>query len=415
MLKKEKTKTLIRLFAISIGLISINCYGQWTELTSGTLNYLYDVHFPVIDTGYVVGGYGTILKTTNGGTSWTSINIGVTHDIRTAHFFDSKTGIIAGDSSVFMKTTDGGLNWTYHTVPLPVGATGTVINDIHFPTPNVGYAGAKLLPSGGVIFKTTNGGDSWDTLSTNFYALRTIFCLASDTCFTMGYDPGFTDLYKTTDGNNWIVVDSLTGQDFECIFFTNSNTGYITGWYSTATYKTIDGGNTWSTLIPGASYDLYDLYFPSFDTGYGVGWSGNIVKTTNEGVNWTKQPVPDSTITFYSVYFTDNIIGYAVGTNGTILKTANGGETGINETPGYGNYKIYPNPFDNSATLTFDNSKKKNHTLTLYDKQGRLVRTITDITTDRVIIKKDNLTSGQYFFQLRNNRVVRANGKLTID
>lgn len=81
---------------------------------------------------------------------------------------------------------------------------------------------------------------------------------------------------------------------------------------------------------------------------------------------------------------------------------------------------IYPNPTSQPATLVFDNpivigSKKENRTLTLYDIQGRLVRTITDITEDKVTIEAKILTSGLYFLQLRTDKQIIATGKLIIE
>ena len=44
---------------------------NWTTQTSGTTLNLYETSFPDVNTGYVVGEGGRILKTTNGGTTWT--------------------------------------------------------------------------------------------------------------------------------------------------------------------------------------------------------------------------------------------------------------------------------------------------------------------------------------------------------
>ena len=74
--------------------------------------------------------------------------------------------------------------------------------------------------------------------------------------------------------------------------------------------------------------------------------------------------------------------------------------------------EIYPNPFNNSTTLFFANPKNQNHTVSLYDTQGRLVRTIANITADRVVIERKKLRSGLYFFQLHTDIEVRASGKL---
>ena len=90
--------------------------------------------------------------------------------------------------------------------------------------------------------------------------------------------------------------------------------------------------------------------------------------------------------------------------------------TGIDQLDEKGlEVKIYPNPTSQYTTLEFDNSRQENYTLTFYDLQGRLVRTINDITTSQVTIEKDDLTSGLYIFQLRTNRAVLFIGKLAIE
>ncbi len=76
---------------------------------------------------------------------------------------------------------------------------------------------------------------------------------------------------------------------------------------------------------------------------------------------------------------------------------------------------LFPNPFTNLTTLQFDNSKKENCTLTLYDLHGKLVRTINNITADKVEIERQSLASGLYFFQLRTDRQIISTGKLTIE
>ena len=76
---------------------------------------------------------------------------------------------------------------------------------------------------------------------------------------------------------------------------------------------------------------------------------------------------------------------------------------------------VYPNPLTDFTTLEFENLTRESHTLTLYDTQGQLVRTISNITSDKLIIRRKNLTSGLYILQLRNDKEVRANGKLAIN
>ena len=78
-------------------------------------------------------------------------------------------------------------------------------------------------------------------------------------------------------------------------------------------------------------------------------------------------------------------------------------------------FRIYPNPTDKTAILEFYNSKNENCTLKLYNTHGRLVQTITDITTDKVEIERKKLSNGLYFFELHTDRQIIANGKLIIE
>jgi len=87
----------------------------------------------------------------------------------------------------------------------------------------------------------------------------------------------------------------------------------------------------------------------------------------------------------------------------------------VSENEDLNNFKLFPNPMSDYSILEFNNSTNENHTLKLYDIQGRIVRTITAIKSNQVIIKKDNLNNGLYFFQLSTNKKIRITGKLMME
>ena len=89
---------------------------------------------------------------------------------------------------------------------------------------------------------------------------------------------------------------------------------------------------------------------------------------------------------------------------------------GVNESNSENlNLKIYPNPTNFTATIEFDNPTNQNCTLTIFDLRGQLVRTIKNITTDKVEIERQSLARGLYFFQLCTDRQIFATGKLTFE
>ncbi len=69
---------------------------------------------------------------------------------------------------------------------------------------------------------------------------------------------------------------------------------------------------------------------------------------------------------------------------------------------------IYPNPMRLSTTIEFENDRHENFTFILFNFNGQIVKTKSDITTGQIIIEKGDLNSGMYFFRLidRNNESV---------
>ena len=66
------------------------------------------------------------------------------------------------------------------------------------------------------------------------------------------------------------------------------------------------------------------------------------------------------------------------------------------------------------TTIAFENPRHLNHTLTIFNTQGGIVRSIPNITTGRVKVERKDLTAGLYFIRLRDENEIRAIGKLAI-
>lgn len=82
------------------------------------------------------------------------------------HFFNASTGVAVSYEAKIYKTTDNGVTWTMqYSNPIP----DQPFSHIFFTDANVGYVVGgstscvepSCVPSGGVIFKTIDGGDSW--------------------------------------------------------------------------------------------------------------------------------------------------------------------------------------------------------------------------------------------------------------
>src|SRR5882757_8644279 len=112
-------------------------------------NNLRGASFVDANTGTVVGEYGTIVRTTDGGNSWTIQVSGTTQNLWAVSFKDSNKGTAVGEGGTILGTTDGGANWVPQTSGTTLQLRGVSLSDA-----NTGSA----VGEGGTILRTTNGG-----------------------------------------------------------------------------------------------------------------------------------------------------------------------------------------------------------------------------------------------------------------
>lgn len=86
------------------------------KTTEGYKNFYYvyhsfpfnDIYATSQDTVYVVGVFGKIAKTVNGGLTWYIQNTGISSHLYTVYFLNNNTGYAVGDSGRILYTTNGG-------------------------------------------------------------------------------------------------------------------------------------------------------------------------------------------------------------------------------------------------------------------------------------------------------------------
>ena len=115
-------------------------------------NSLGSVKFINTSTGWAVGSLGTILRTTNGGTTWTLQLSGTTNNLSGVSFTDANNGTAVGNYGTIVRTTDGGANWNSQS-----SSTTNSLWSISFTDANNGTAVGR----GGTILRTTNGGGTF--------------------------------------------------------------------------------------------------------------------------------------------------------------------------------------------------------------------------------------------------------------
>ena len=215
-------------------------------------------------------------------------------------------------------------------------------NKIQFVNEFTGYiVGEDWNNHGGVILKTTDGGNNWMNLTADSLFPIEIFALSflnPNTGFVSGYS---MNIYKTTNGGlNWSYTQAPSSGNprYRAIQFLDENTGYIGGRYGRR-FKTTNGGITWDTLSE-AETQLYSIFFFNATTGFMGDAFRSIYKTSDGGLNWSTTILRDtsfsaSTYMITHIDFLNEMTGFvsgATGSNsrGAIFKTTNQGNNWIN-------------------------------------------------------------------------------------
>lgn len=229
--------------------------------------------------------------------------------------------LLFGNGSSVAISTDAGTNWN-------ITYVDTGFRDIYsatFVNENIGY----ICGTGGLLMKTTNGGQSWFAQNSNTsVTLWDVDFINADTGFVVGASG--TILYTTNGGNTWTLSNYGTTTLYK-VHFVNDTVGYI-GTASSTTgrlLKTTDGGASWQNItanITGLDGTVRGIHFIDLNTGWISNSTGKIYKTTDGGATGNiVYNIGSTTTTIYEVKFVDANNGFAITTNGRVLTTTDGG------------------------------------------------------------------------------------------
>ena len=105
-------KIIFTLFIIHCTLIIANAQTGWFWQNPVPQGHdLNSVKFINENTGWVVGEYGTIMKSTNKGINWTKQISTTTNNLYSIYIIDELKSLIVGDNGTILSTTNGGINW----------------------------------------------------------------------------------------------------------------------------------------------------------------------------------------------------------------------------------------------------------------------------------------------------------------
>ena len=267
---------------------------------------------------------------------------------------------------------------------------------------------------------------------------------------TWNYTSGFSDaLLLKVDGlgnMQWAKACGGASYDYGYSITQTSDGGFMMTGETTSfgalgadlfSVKTNSIGNLqWSKMYGGAANeDNWSSGVQTTDGGYALGilggsfGSGNgdfyFLKTDNSGNSGCNQNSIGAVLNTWTcavISPADTIS--SGGIKSAITTTVNNPATmtstlcvatGLFEQTNNFVYNLFPNPMTNSAILKFENLSNESHSLRLYNTNGQLSLSISDITSDKIEIERNNLSNGLYFFRLLRDEKVITTGILIIE
>ena len=288
-----------------------------------------DVWFFDRNNGFACGPEGKILRTKDCGKSWTLINQPSQRDWLTMTFPRDSTGFYGGGVGGIITSPDGGVNFFSR-------QTGFFPNlsDVTFLDDSFGIAGRSqygvAVGEFGSVLRTEDFGQNWQqSLLNTFDPIEAVSSYGDSTGSRIwiagGQFGGFGKIWQSRDtAKTWQPQVIFSQFKFFDITFIDSLRGYVVG-LGGVIFCTTDGGMSWNQKSSGSNKWLLDVEMTNDSSAYVVGGEGTILRTTNVGNSWTPQN-SGTQEWLTSVSFLDDSFGIATGNHGVVLRTKDAGQ-----------------------------------------------------------------------------------------
>jgi len=216
---------------------SIDGGRRWIQHATGTEQRLLKVQALDAEHEYATGAFGTFLTSTDGGNKWLSHKFDwnrlipkiisefgyLEPNLNSVFFVTPSVGWIVGEFGLILHTADGGETWQ----AAQYGQDLPQLYDIVFKDPQSGW----IVGQSGALLETTDGGKSWRHL---FLTQKTLEAIAIRNDGVIAVGDGLA-LNLSPAASNVVGIPSLTGATLSGIAL-NSSEAVAVGAFGTILY-----------------------------------------------------------------------------------------------------------------------------------------------------------------------------------
>jgi photosystem II stability/assembly factor-like uncharacterized protein len=303
-----------------------------------------DVKFISPMKGWIVGKYGSIFYTADGGETWEAQESGTEEHLLKVFFINEKSGWVAGIQGSIIHTEDGGKTWAIQNNIKALPTKIIFVNELE------GWL-TCTSQAGGVVYHTRNAGRTWEKPNIGISrSVSGVFFLNPQTGWIMAGE----DVYRTSDGGGkWAkgklpvgkirrwrppsypgeratneLEEGLGAEWFYgSITFANEKQGWAAVYHWI--FHTEDGGQTWKLQFDTGKtdYALGPIAFRDALHGCAAGWS--VICTEDGGKTWSERlgAAPNDDEGLGGVSLIGQSDGWTAGRLGRIYKTVDDGRS----------------------------------------------------------------------------------------
>jgi photosystem II stability/assembly factor-like uncharacterized protein len=299
----------------------------WTGLLSGTFTDLTEVQAIDADSVFAAGGCVARRSDDGGATfsrvAFTSVESSCKEQFAAGWFVNQQTGFLALTDGTILRTDNNGDTFAQKTA-LPgtrAAGGGATPVDLRFLTDQIGVGAT----SDGKIYRTTDGANSWSLISDTSRAVHSFFFVDASNGFAVG--DGSLFLTTKDGGASWTPKDlGIPPTNLRSIRCASLLLCVMTTDNGRAIVRTDDGGAT-AKLITPSQDPIFAADFASATRIAAGGATGATAISDDAGLNFT--PIGGRLAGNFSRVRAGGQAGtaFAPGDNGTLAKTVDGGKT----------------------------------------------------------------------------------------
>jgi len=381
-----KKSTLSLVFLMLTIFFDSPAYSQWFQVDPGTTSNIYTIS--AFDNGRLIacGNDGTILTSDDEGLAWDLTTLTWEKIVNVDAYGNFCIAIT--DQGVIFKSNNYGESWQ------SIAFIGATLRGLHIVSPNKAYVSGQFE----AVFESTDHFSSWNHVEYVFgpgYWLRDIYFPDKQNGYVVG-DGGRA--YKTPNsGYGWFLMDTKTEENLTSVYFPSPDTGYCCGLNNTI-LKTTDGGLTWFSTFNGQVNDFRNVFFITNDEGYLSGSNGVLMHTSDGGQNWEIESSNVSTVLRDFYYIPEIKRMLVCGHDGIILyKDLVTNQQEIQKpAKGSVSIKVFPNPANNQITFEIYDATGETLKLSIYNTQGKSMLQMDDLNIGKFQVDISTFPAGSY-------------------